>query len=697
MSLTWHPPLQSVQFGDIKLLRGMFYSDSGPTTWQVEPSAILTSAPIGRHADSPGNDLGYYPSYGNLSPSQKRAYLEWLAMGRRDPHPEQRALGYLFLFFYGIEHRIIIEQDRDPALIDELISILQHYSPHHRSRSLRSYYLSLAHFGSRLMGPEHYRYYWPQCFEMDEGKTGEEPMKLVLANLCELGEPMHWSIGYRLAMANPASRKSVVVTKAQQEFWSLFQARYENEFPDGINLKAAKQSAVFRYQPASSLLLSRTDYGKSWPYQLKVHNVAAMHSQFHRVSEIWNTCVEDLSGYTRAVSSKKATDAAGLKAWMALPAELKESKPSPMQTFWDWMQANAPREDEFHFVAAGSIAAWFGIPERKKLTRTQASEIVYGAAAMGWTIAPHPDHLDQQFAWDQEITVYKRTSTEPPEPQIPGLVRLLYLLLPVAAADGTIEQSEMDAFRRLVGHEVTKDGDWQYLDAVLAALMRDTDVAIRALPAMTNHVTARTRDAVFHLLVHIAAADGEVAPEELKVLRKIARALGLDADEAERILRDDVAFRDVTVAKAKPAERGGEKIPPKEEKSSSGFQLDLDRIAALTKETREVVSMLSAVMTEDCAEEVVPPSAPSKSKDTSAPDWASSIAERYQLALVFLVQHDELNGESFESLAAEHHLMSEDLFNSINAWADETLGDFLLERSEPIRIYRDLVASYLTN
>ena len=35
--------------------------------------------------------------------------------------------------------------------------------------------------------------------------------------------------------------------------------------------------------------------------------------------------------------------------------------------------------------------------------------------------------------------------------------------------------------------------------------------------------------------------------------------------------------------------------------------------------------------------------------------------------------------------------MPTDLFNAINTWADETLGDFLLERGENIRIFRNLV------
>ena len=143
MSLTWYPPNQSVQFDDLKLRGGMFYSSSKTLDWPGEPSAILANALVAKHADAASSELGYYPSYQNLPPSQRRTYLEWLGMGRRDPRPEQRALGYLFLFFYGIERRIILDKDRDPALIEELMAVLKHYAPHHKSRSLRGYFLSL--------------------------------------------------------------------------------------------------------------------------------------------------------------------------------------------------------------------------------------------------------------------------------------------------------------------------------------------------------------------------------------------------------------------------------------------------------------------------------------------------------------------------------------------------------------------------
>lgn len=697
MSLTWYPPGQSVAFEDLKLLGGMFYSTPKTLDWPGEPSAIIGGSSVARHADSPSTDLGYYPCYQNLPPSQRRTYLEWLASGRRDSQPEQRALGYLFLFFYGIERRVILDEDRDPALLEELVALLQHYGPHHKSRSLRSYFLSLAHYGSGLMGPDHYRYYWPRFFDMDDGKAGEEVMKLVLANLHDLNEPLHWSIAYRLALVDQNSRKSVVVTRSQQEFWTLFQSRYENEFPGGIVLSTVKQPATFRYQPASSSLLSRAEYGRPWPYEMKIANVTGLQSQFQGVTDLWNSCVDDLSGYTRTVSSKKQTDSAGLKAWLSLPSELKAVKTNPMQSFWDWMATAAPREGDFHFVSVGFLAPWFGIPERGKLSKSQATELAYGVASMGWTMAPHPDHVDQAYGWNQEISIYRRSSGKPLEPQVPGLVRLLYLVMPIAVADGTVEPEEIETFHRFISHEVTNDEDWKYIHAVEAALMRDTNVAVQALASMTKHVPVKSRGTVFHLLVHIAAADGEVAPEELKVLRKIARGLELEVDAAERILREDVAFREVTVAEAKPSKRAGETIPAQAAQSCPGLQLDMERIAALTKETHEVVSMLSAVMVEEETPALPPQMTQSPTVVEDVPEWMAGIPARYHIALVFLLRYDELAPSRFDELAAKHHLMPDDLFNAVNSWADETLGDFLLERTDPIRIYRALLSSILPN
>ena len=113
--LTWYPAGQPVSYSGLRIGTGMIYSAEKTLGWPGEPSAIITSVSVARMAAHPLQDFGYYPSYENLSAEQRRCYLEWLAAGREDVDPSQRSLGYVFMFFYGLERRILVEGDRDPG------------------------------------------------------------------------------------------------------------------------------------------------------------------------------------------------------------------------------------------------------------------------------------------------------------------------------------------------------------------------------------------------------------------------------------------------------------------------------------------------------------------------------------------------------------------------------------------------------
>src|SRR3546814_12035174 len=56
--------------------------------------------------------MGYWPSYAEASPEERRAYLNWLSEGRSHPDCD---IGYVFLFFYGLERRVIADSPNDPS------------------------------------------------------------------------------------------------------------------------------------------------------------------------------------------------------------------------------------------------------------------------------------------------------------------------------------------------------------------------------------------------------------------------------------------------------------------------------------------------------------------------------------------------------------------------------------------------------
>lgn len=50
-----------------------------------------------------GDEMGYWPHYSHIPTKCRGAFLKWLAGGRVEP---EAYIGYVFLFFYGLERRL---------------------------------------------------------------------------------------------------------------------------------------------------------------------------------------------------------------------------------------------------------------------------------------------------------------------------------------------------------------------------------------------------------------------------------------------------------------------------------------------------------------------------------------------------------------------------------------------------------------
>ncbi len=661
----------------------MFYCCSTNLPYPGEPSAINTTLSVSRVAANPSDDLGYYTNYEGLNGNQRRSYLEWLAGGRTDEEPAMRSLGYLFLFFYGLERRVLIEKDTDPAIVEEILRLLAVYAPVNKSRSLPRYFLQLAHFSAWQLGVEHYRTMWPRLIEFEGDRPSEDSLRFIFANLHQRGETLDWTMAYRIALTNEECRKSVVVSRAREQFWALFQQRFQEMFPTGLPLQASKQMTLEKYAPASSALL----YGsmKASDCNLRIPNVLGLHRQFAFLPALWNSCIDDLSGFSRVIASKR--DDTALRAWQSLPAELRNPETHPFRADFEAILAAAPKESDCTFVQTATLAGLLGIAERAKLSLAQSQAVSDFVNGLGYALAPDVRHTGVTLAWNQELVVF--VSPEKPAEQLPGLLSLLFLAMALAAADGFVEPEELARFNSLVATEVTDGSTLTHLKATEEALRRDGNIATRSLAQVAKRIPAARREFVLKAMIHIAAADGEVGLDELKALRKIARAFELDESLPDRLIREDDAFGEVTVERKSGGKQAGEAIPRKEKAAT--FALDAERIKALTAETHEVITLLSGVMVDEHDEPEAAPSQPPPAATEEMPKWVQGLDARYQKAFLEVVRHDTMTGGAFDSVASKYHLMPDDLVNAINAWSDEALGDFLLERDEDVRVFRSLL------
>ena len=119
----------------------MLYIGSKPRG-VIDPSYIDIRKPITGFSDFYVDLMGYWPSYSEISADARGAYISWLAQGKNDPNAD---LGYVFLFFYGLERRILIDYQQGMVGDEEVRTIrcevellLSIYGK--RSASVRNYF-----------------------------------------------------------------------------------------------------------------------------------------------------------------------------------------------------------------------------------------------------------------------------------------------------------------------------------------------------------------------------------------------------------------------------------------------------------------------------------------------------------------------------------------------------------------------------
>lgn len=653
------------------------------STAVIDASTIVLPLPVGRGENA--NPLPYWPSYYEASPDQRARYLDWQASGRSDGDIEP---GYMFLAFYGFERRVLVEGlDRDliAAEIRRMLSILGR-----RDTSFAAYGMSLLAF--LALG---------QMKTLDERRLDEavgrfagssaDALAVLLAWHAERARPLPSLHAATVAASMEGASRGVVAERAAAEIVDLFGIRYRDRCGDGLVPVAAKRSTTLEYRPASPTLV-RSDVRPS----ATLPHVLGRPAQFKPLVDIWNSCVEDLRKLS-AARRKAGADVLTTEAWAALPPELRRETEHPDRAMWESAVAAAPLIGAFHIVTAASLKRLVRCEDGEKLTAAQLRRLGETAAVLGFAIEPDPRLLGRAVSDEAEFALWRSANTACPERDVyQAAAGLLSLGLSIALADGVATEKELEVVSQLVNELVPIDDLLkQRLDALRTVLVRQPDRLATAARKLQNSRTPAERAKIGRVLVLVAAADGLLGIEEHKALRAVYRALGLTgADLDATLVECDLRLSsDATVlADAGAASQGGEAIPrPPEARAPApaGVTLDHAAIASIMAETREVASMLAAVLGGDDGDEAPPVAAATPVSASERPPaaalppdlqaLAASLDPRYHLALRELVTKPAWNAAEVRDLGAKLKLMPGGIIEAINSWSDEHLGDYLID------------------
>ncbi|MDQ3288378.1 MAG: TerB N-terminal domain-containing protein [Pseudomonadota bacterium] len=662
----WIPPDEVIEVAGTPLSGGMLYvgtTMAAANDGSTDPCLINPRLSVARSGDFRERHTNYWPSYCDISSTGRRAYLNWLADGRSHPECD---IGYVFLFFYGLERRIIHDTRADdqlksewPAIRDELRRLLAIYSE--QSGSFRRYagellnYIELAFATDRL---------YEQTIP-DLPRTYELPpyIRLALGQAAVDRVPVPAQLALAWVRLNPETYLRTAATRCPEEFERLFVLRYHDALGDGLVLPKNRTKLKLVYQAASSGFhgsrITMT-YGD-------VPDVTALIAPIRTLNEIVSQCTDELGPFSRAVG-KDASVRDSLDGLLMLPATLWPPEASQrLKALTDSMKGGMLTRSLHEIVADLGGASSDPTRDRVRALARSLESVQIGMEPNVLAGARTPSATDP-------IVLFAIPAMEPGEVDSAAFrtaALTLQLASAVAQADGTFNEHEIDHLRsEIESWSHLTPPHRQRLHAHLQWLVA-SPVSLQSLKRKLEPMELRAKEAVATFMATVAQSDGVVSPEEVKFLEKVYKALGVNPKRV---------FTDVHALEAGTAPtRGAER---------KGFQLDAERIATLQADTARVSALLSEIFTE---EHSPPPEAQEAEAEPEAQSGFLGLDQGHGALLRLMLSRPEWSREELADAATDLELMLDGALEQINDASFDAFDLPLCEGDDPIEINSEVV------
>lgn len=630
-----------------------------------------------KESDRSGQSMPYWPSYSDIPPKARRAYLEWLAGGRCDP---EIGVGYVFLFFYGLERRYFVDGARHEGkmIADEVRRLLAIYGA---SNSFRGYanrlldVIAVTEAGSSVrptISPD-----------LRSGYEMPMPVRLYLGRRLAEKAPLDAEDALLWLLALPDMHLRTPATRCFDEFVTLWKLRFRERHPNGLKVNAPRAPIKLEYRAASGTFESTINVtAGSGP----VPDIAAVSAPLDGLKDLANACTDALDPYSRLIG-RKPEARGSLEAALLLPKELAAgSGSSPLK----------PILDQFEFVFAGRAIAPVTVARLieilglnlpgTKLTAAACNQI--GGLLDRLDIALEPDRRygSSGMSRDGRAILFKSSggAAVDPEKAAYKLARTLIEVTALAAsADGIVAAEEYEAVKgelRMLPDLTTIEH--ARLLAYAGLLMNDTPRQQSVLSKLATLPDA-TRRQVAQSAIGAVLADGHATPGEVKFIEKLYKALGYSADDVYAALHRGAVVIDgpVVVSPEEPAR--GIAIPARPGPPTPGVRIDAARLQRLQQETSAVSALLAGIFVED-----EPPSPPPKPPTAEAATRSifSGLDDAHGTLLRGVLGVGAINRAEFENRARALRLLPDGAFETINEWGFETFDEPILEGDDPITV-----------
>ena len=677
----WKKPGEKISVKGFSIDKGWVYVGSSLQSvysqYSVEPALIDPSYKVDHQVstDHKKVDLSYWSSYSEISEQSRATYLTWLSSDRSDPEIN---IGYVFLYYYGLERRVLADVDRSasaraelPIIKDEIKRLLKVYGI---NSSFNNYAVSLLSYLSDYreqidITPPLFEKSWALPFEY----------KVALGNFAIKGVPLTAEWAYAWLILEPSIYLKTPAIRCKDEFKKLFIERYKDKFKAGIKLPVNKTRLKQSYRPASSSLLSDKIYEKT----TDLPDVSVLTGPLNKLIEVAEYCTDKLDRYSR-ILGRNPDKAGTLDAALELPISLWDEKyQKPLLELKSTIEtAGIPATIKF-----SKLLSW--LPESKEMNRQKYTALSSRLAELGLAIEPDTRFGGSVPSEDTHVVLFKDDiSFVSPNPRYSAAALTLQLAVAVSSADGNTNDAEKSyLINQLEGWLHLDDAEKRRLKAHLRWLIVEGS-SLTGMKKRIEMLPTASRENLGDFLTEVAHADNEVSAAEVKVLEQIYKALGLDSSSLYSKLHAPTS-EPITVQTSN-SNSSNFTIPKPKKADKSKINLDMAKVASLHAESEKISAILGKIFTDETLIEK------DKEDVEIIPDEKSdysllSLDYSHTSFLRLLCTRPTWTLEELNELAEDRSLMLGGALECINEAAYEKFDQPFTEGEDPVEINQEIV------
>jgi uncharacterized tellurite resistance protein B-like protein len=687
----WLPKNTPVTIQDFEIKDGFIYVGEDLAQadgYAVEPALINPKLKISRLSpDLVGRQMGYWSSYSEIPPRCRAAYLMWLANGRKDPKAN---IGYVFLYFYGLERRVLHDYKQRKKDSEEYGAIFRDIK---RLIQIYGENASFAGYAQNLL----FKMYLEskgrdltatKPFISTQRRNLPPPIKVGLGQYSHQGRPIpaDWALAW--VLQDPEIRLRTPAKRCKKEFASLFKELYRARHGDGIVVKPNKTKLSESYRPASPGINRSISI-----YEVPaLPDITILKRPRTMLAELADKATDKLDAYSRFIG-REQSGRGSLEALALLPSELdRKVKHSGRERLREHLDTKLG-DGRSAILPFEVIAEHYPFDHPEKVRKKEAVLLAQLLEKIGFGMEPDVRFAGIKPSAENDLVIFRQAADAPSAPSqaFEAAVLLMRLAAMVSAADGDVSPEEQEHMEQHLQTSLSlSDGERRRLHAHMKWLLAHEHQSFAGLKPKLEALAEPQRRSIGEFLITVAAADGQIDPGEVKILQKLYGRLGLDPDQVVSILHNFTS-EPVTVKLGAPS--SGFSVPPAPDQAQAGSSgaepqsLDPAALQKKLSETARVAELLHGVFGDEEAE-----SASEGSHRPQATDQQNvpGLDAEHSALLRAIGAKDSWERSELERIAEEHGLLLDGALEAINELAFdhadspciEEDGDiYLLERA----------------